>query len=161
MSKNSSCWLGLIEPRRLRAASINSALLVMVMCALLSSLPGCTSLPLEEEKVENEPELIVEETPAAVIESGIASYYGNRHQNQKTASGERYQHELKTAAHKTLPLGSYVKVTNKKNGQSVVVKINDRGPFVRGRIIDLSKSAFAEIGNTSSGLIKVDIQVVE
>ncbi|MBU0539563.1 MAG: septal ring lytic transglycosylase RlpA family protein [Gammaproteobacteria bacterium] len=133
----------------------------MVMCASLSSLPGCTSLPLEEDKVEDEPELVVEEAPAAIIESGIASYYGDRHQNQKTASGERYRHELKTAAHKTLPFGSYVKVTNKKNGQSVVVKINDRGPFVRGRIIDLSKSAFAEIGSTSSGLLKVDIQIIE
>lgn len=94
-------------------------------------------------------------------ETGKASYYANRHQFKKTASGELYNHNLKTAAHKKLPLGSKVKVTNVTNGNSVVVKINDRGPYARGRIIDLSKSAFSVIGNTSSGLISVRIEVIE
>ncbi|GAB6907715.1 Rare lipoprotein A [Desulfosarcina cetonica] len=93
-------------------------------------------------------------------ESGKASYYADKHQNRKTASGELYKHDLKTAAHKRLPFGSNVKVTNIKNGKSVIVKINDRGPFVKGRIIDLSKSAFRTIGNTSSGLISVKIEVL-
>ncbi len=93
-------------------------------------------------------------------ESGKASYYSDIHQNNKTASGDIYQHNQKTAAHKTLPFGSNVKVTNTHNGKSVIVKINDRGPFVRGRIIDLSKSAFSSIGNISSGLIDVNIEVV-
>lgn len=93
-------------------------------------------------------------------ESGKASYYADKHQNRKTASGELYKHDLKTAAHKRLPFGSNVKVTNIKNGKSVIVKINDRGPFVKGRIIDLSKSAFRTIGNTSSGLINVKIEVL-
>jgi rare lipoprotein A len=93
-------------------------------------------------------------------ESGQASYYSDRHQNRKTASGARYAHDQKTAAHKHLPFGSNVKVTNTNNGKSVIVKINDRGPFVKGRIIDLSKSAFGSIGNISSGLIKVNIEVV-
>lgn len=93
-------------------------------------------------------------------ESGQASYYANRHQGRKTASGEIYKHELKTAAHKKLPFGSNVKVTNIVTGKSVVVKINDRGPFAKGRIIDLSKSAFSSIGNTSSGLISVKIEVI-
>lgn len=130
------------------------------MLTLLLALTGCSSLPQEEDKVEEEVVLVVEEAPA-IVESGLASFYGDRHHNQKTASGERYRHELKTAAHRTLPLGSYVKVTNQKTGQSVLVKINDRGPFVRGRIIDLSKSAFAEIGNTASGLLHVDVQVID
>lgn len=94
-------------------------------------------------------------------ESGEASYYANRHQMQKTASGERYRHELKTAAHRTIPFGARVRVTNVDNGKSVLVKINDRGPFVRGRIIDLSRSAFATIGNPAAGLLDVEIEVVD
>jgi len=93
-------------------------------------------------------------------ESGKASFYADKHQSNKTASGERYDHDLKTAAHKTIPFGSKVRVTNVTNGKSVVVKINDRGPFVKGRIVDLSKSAFSSIGNTSAGLISVRIEVV-
>ena len=93
-------------------------------------------------------------------ESGIASYYADKHQHQKTASGERYRHTLKTAAHKTLPFGVNVKVTNLENRKSVVVKVNDRGPFVKGRIIDLSKSAFKAISQPNEGLLKVRIEVV-
>jgi len=101
--------------------------------------------------------------PAATVftEQGKASFYSNRLVNHKTASGERYRHELKTAAHRKLPFGTMVKVTNLKNGNSVVVRINDRGPFVRGRILDLSRSAFEQIGSTSNGLIRVKIEVVE
>ncbi|MBD3655705.1 MULTISPECIES: septal ring lytic transglycosylase RlpA family protein [Marinobacter] len=93
-------------------------------------------------------------------ETGQASYYSDKFQNRKTASGAIYKHELHTAAHKKLPFGSKVKVTNRKSGKSVVVTINDRGPFVKGRIIDLSKSAFSQIGSTSSGLINVKIEVL-
>lgn len=93
-------------------------------------------------------------------ESGTASFYGDKHQNRKTANGELYKHNLKTAAHKKIPFGSNVKVTNINNGKSVVVRINDRGPFIKGRIIDLSKLAFSTIGNTSSGLINVKIEVI-
>lgn len=93
-------------------------------------------------------------------EAGQASYYADRFQNRKTASGEPYKAGRKTAAHRTLPFGSQVKVTNLQNGKSVVVRINDRGPFVRGRVIDLSRSAFASIGDTRAGLLKVRIEVV-
>ncbi len=93
-------------------------------------------------------------------ESGIASYYADKHQNLKTASGERYRHDLKTAAHKTLPFGVNIKVTNLENSKSVVVKVNDRGPFVKGRIMDLSKSAFMAISQTNQGLLKVRIEIV-
>ena len=94
-------------------------------------------------------------------ESGEASFYANIHQFNKTASGERYNHSSRTAAHKELPFGSNVRVTNVANGKSVIVKVNDRGPFVRGRIIDLSKSAFSSIANTSVGVISVQIEVIE
>ena len=160
LSKTLNNRLGQIAPWRSRAPSGHNVLIACAMFILLLALMGCSSLPQEEGKVEEEVVLVVEEAPA-IFESGLASFYGDRHHNQKTASGERYRHELKTAAHRTLPLGSYVKVTNQKTGQSVVVKINDRGPFVRGRIIDLSKSAFAEIGNTASGLLHVDVQVID
>ena len=76
-------------------------------------------------------------------------------QNRKTASGERFKQCSKTAADQILPFGRMVKVTNINNGKSVVVRINDRGPFVKGRIIDLSRSAFSSIGDLKSGIIKV------
>lgn len=94
-------------------------------------------------------------------ETGHASFYADKYENRKTANGELYKHNLKTAAHKKLPFGSKVRVTNVSNGKSVVVKINDRGPFVKGRVIDLSKSAFSSIGKTSSGVIKVKIEVIQ
>ncbi|MEL0166747.1 MAG: septal ring lytic transglycosylase RlpA family protein, partial [Pseudomonadaceae bacterium] len=93
-------------------------------------------------------------------ESGVASYYADQLQGRKTASGERYRHDALTAAHRTLPFGTQIKVTNLANGKSVVVRINDRGPFVRGRVIDLSKSAFGRIGSLSSGLLNVQLRVV-
>ncbi|WP_295802443.1 septal ring lytic transglycosylase RlpA family protein [uncultured Microbulbifer sp.] len=94
-------------------------------------------------------------------ETGQASFYADMLQNRKTASGALYKHELHTAAHKKIPFGSTVKVTNIMNGKSVVVKINDRGPFVEGRIIDLSKSAFSRIASASLGLAKVKIEVLK
>jgi rare lipoprotein A len=93
-------------------------------------------------------------------ESGMASYYDDKYQGRESASGELYRHELKTAAHRTLPFGSNVRVTNSDNSKSVVLRINDRGPFVKGRVIDLSQSAFMAIGNMSSGLIHVEIEVI-
>jgi len=93
-------------------------------------------------------------------ETGKASFYAAKYQSRKTASGERYDQKAKTAAHRKLPFGTRVRVTNVKNGKSVVVRINDRGPFIKGRIIDLSRSAFRQIGNTDSGLIKVKIEVI-
>jgi len=94
-------------------------------------------------------------------ETGKASFYGDQHQSKKTASGDPYNNDLKTAAHRDIPFGSKIRVTNVDNGKSVVVKVNDRGPFAKGRIVDLSKSAFSSIGNTSSGLINVQIEVIE
>lgn len=93
-------------------------------------------------------------------ESGKASYYAMKYQNRKTASGERFNQWSKTAAHKRLPFGTMVKVTNIKNGKSVVVRINDRGPFAKERIIDLSRSAFSIIGDLDSGILRVKIEVI-
>jgi rare lipoprotein A len=91
---------------------------------------------------------------------GTASYYGGRFHGRKTASGERFNQNAMTAAHKTLPLGTKVRVTNLRNGETVDVKINDRGPYIKGRIIDLSKGAARRLGMIRSGIAKVRLEVV-
>ncbi|KAJ8740462.1 septal ring lytic transglycosylase RlpA family protein [Aeromonas jandaei] len=93
-------------------------------------------------------------------ETGYASYYADRYHGKKTASGELYRNNLNSAAHMELPFGSMVRVTNLANGKSVVVKVNDRGAFKSGRIIDLSKSAFSSIANIREGVIKVKVEVL-
>lgn len=121
-----------------------------LLSLILLTMIGCSTVKLSNKN-----------NWVGYTQSGLASYYGDKHQHKKTANGELYQHALKTAAHKKLPFGTQVKVTNTNNGKSVLVKINDRGPFVRGRIIDLSKSAFNAIGNTSQGIVTVNIEVVD
>src|SRR5579863_2433701 len=91
-------------------------------------------------------------------QTGRASWYGTRFHGRKTASGERYNMNALTAAHKTLPLASYVRVTNTSNNKSVVVKINDRGPYVRGRIIDVSYAAARLLGLRKAGTASVKIE---
>lgn len=88
---------------------------------------------------------------------GQASYYWQR---QRVASGGWFNPNAMTAAHKTLPFGTRVRVTNKHNGRSVVVSINDRGPYVKGRIIDLSKAAAYQIGMQGSGVVPVSVEVL-
>ncbi len=90
--------------------------------------------------------------------TGLASYYADKFDGRKTASGEIYSHSKLTAAHPTLPFGTMLKVTNLKNGKSVIVRVNDRGPFVKGRIIDLSKSAAIKIDAIRDGLVKVKVE---
>ena len=91
---------------------------------------------------------------------GLGSYYGDAHQGKPTASGAPFNQRALTAAHRSLPFGSRVRVTNLNNGKSVVVRINDRGPFVRGRIIDLSKAAAQRIGMLADGVVPVRIELL-
>ncbi len=91
-------------------------------------------------------------------DTGYASYYGNEFNGRKTASGEIFRQSNLTAAHKKLAFGTKVKVTNLSNNKSVTVRINDRGPFVAGRIIDLSKSAAKKIDMVGAGVAKVRIR---
>jgi peptidoglycan lytic transglycosylase len=95
--------------------------------------------------------------PATAKECGSASWYAL---TSKTASGENMNPEKLTAAHRKLPFGSKIHVTNTRNGKTVVVRINDRGPFIKGRIIDLSKAAAREIGMVRAGHSKVCLRVV-
>ncbi len=91
---------------------------------------------------------------------GIASWYGGRHVGRPTASGEIHSRKLRTAAHRDLPLGTLVRVTNLKNGRSCVVKVNDRGPYVAGRIIDLSERAARDLAMLNDGLAAVRVEVL-
>jgi rare lipoprotein A len=92
--------------------------------------------------------------------TGLASFYGSKFHAKRTASGERFDNNALTAAHKTLPFGSRVKVINIRNGLSVIVRINDRGPFVRGRIIDLSKAAAKKVGLSHQGTLSVRLEIL-
>lgn len=97
---------------------------------------------------------------AVTSERGKASYYADRYQHRKTASGQRLDNSAMTAAHKTLPFGTRVRVTNINNGKTVEVVINDRGPFVRGRVIDLTRAAFSRIEDLRMGLADVEVVIV-
>lgn len=97
---------------------------------------------------------------AGYRERGIASWYGTKFHGRMTSSGEPYDMYAMTAAHKTLPLPSYVRVTHRGNGRSVVVRVNDRGPFVGERIIDLSYAAAVRLGMHNDGTALVDVEIV-
>jgi len=93
-------------------------------------------------------------------ETGIASWYGPGFHGNLTANGEVYDMNGISAAHKTLPLGTVVRVIDRETGRSIVVRINDRGPFIEGRIIDLSKGAAEELGMVERGIIQVGLRIV-
>lgn len=93
-------------------------------------------------------------------EQGYASWYGGRFHKKRTSSGERYNMYRMTAAHKTLPLDTYVRVTNLANGKSVVVKVNDRGPFVSNRVIDVSYAAAKKLGMVGRGTTPVKVTAI-
>lgn len=112
-------------------------------CALLSLLAGCASHDIDLRGYDK---------------TGVASYYGARHHGKRTASGEPFNQNALTAAHRSLTFGSRVLVTNLSNNTSVVVRINDRGPHTRGRLIDLSRQAAKQLGMLNDGTAKVRVQ---
>jgi rare lipoprotein A (peptidoglycan hydrolase) len=99
--------------------------------------------------------------PVATTQVGTASWYGPRFHGRKTANGETFNQRALTAAHRKLPLGTVVEVTSLDTGRSVTVRINDRGPYIEGRIIDLSHAAAERLGIVEQGVGKVRLQVVE
>ncbi|HEY0626033.1 MAG TPA: septal ring lytic transglycosylase RlpA family protein [Allosphingosinicella sp.] len=103
-----------------------------------------------------EPKKTLEDS--TVIGEGMASYYGAELAGNRTASGERFNPNALTAAHRTLPMGTKLRVTNKANGKSVIVRINDRGPFAKGRIIDVSRAAAEKISMVRSGTARVTLE---
>jgi rare lipoprotein A len=94
-------------------------------------------------------------------QEGLASWYGGKFQGRTTSSGEVFDTNLMTAAHRSLPFGTIVKVTDQESGKSTLVKINDRGPFVEGRIIDLSRAAAEELDMVGRGVARVSLEVVD
>jgi rare lipoprotein A len=94
---------------------------------------------------------------AGVLEKGLASWYGSKFHGRRTASGERYDRHAMTAAHRTLPFGTRVRVRSVVTGKEVVVRINDRGPFKRSRVIDLSQAAFNALGLRGRGVTQVEL----
>ena len=129
-----------------------------------SDKPPTHTLPREIPpiaKIPSPPE--TEQAPPAtsqptMMETGVASWYGPKFHNKLTASGEVFNQEKFTAAHQTLPWGSRVKVTNLANGKSVDVRINDRGPFGKGRIIDVSRAAARALGMVGRGITTVRVE---
>jgi rare lipoprotein A len=118
---------------------------------------GLISLAALLMSCSSKPPIVKEPVYQAV---GLASYYGRKFHGRRTASGERYDMHALTAAHPGLEFGSRVEVTNLKNGRKVQVRINDRGPFIKGRIIDLSYAAAKQIGMITQGVVKVSVKVI-
>jgi rare lipoprotein A len=116
----------------------------LASCALFSDIGGAHA---------------ADKAPVKVV-AGAASWYGDKFHGRRTANGERYDMHKLTAAHKTLPFGTKVRVTNRENGKSVVVRINDRGPFVGKRVIDLSRGAAAAVGMIQRGIAPVSIEII-
>ena len=136
-----------------RGAACPAAIIVVAAlggCATVT--PPTTSPPPVSEPVE------VEERRPPPAQAGTASWYGPWHHGRRTANGERFDQNAMTAAHPTLPLGTLVRVTNLQNGRTVKVRINDRGPYARGRVIDLSKAAAAALGFKEQGITPVAIE---
>jgi rare lipoprotein A len=96
-----------------------------------------------------------------LVTEGVASFYADRFHGRVTANGERFNMDALTAAHRTLPFGTWVRVTNMENGKEVMVRINDRGPYINGRIIDLSRGAAREIGLIKPGTGAVKLEAFE
>ncbi|HWP59427.1 MAG TPA: septal ring lytic transglycosylase RlpA family protein [Candidatus Acidoferrales bacterium] len=142
------------QARRAPAALI--AALLASACAGLRTPPPPSSIQLPIARVTARPG----GSPLAVAQTGLASWYGADFHGRKTASGEKFDPEAFTAAHPVLPLGTKVRVTRLDTRRSVVVEINDRGPFVDGRIIDLSRAAARALGLLEEGVAHVRVEVL-
>jgi len=135
------------------------------MVGLLALLSGCGSAPAPKTGKKDTYVVLgkryrVLGSSRGYVQSGLASWYGPNFHGKLTANGEIYDMEGLTAAHRTLPLGTYVKVTRSDGGQEVVVRINDRGPFVKGRIIDMSKAGARQLDMLDEGVAKVTVRAL-
>ena len=118
-------------------------------------------IPEDEPSVIEKLNTVASNTVRKFSQTGAASWYGRQFHGRKTASGETFDMNAMTAAHRSLPLNCYIRVTNKTNGKSVVVKVNDRGPFHGNRVLDLSYGAAKQLGITNAGTAKVNIERVD
>lgn len=134
--------------------SVRTAPAFPLLLVLLAGtvIPGCTTPPRHIERFPG--------YPVGFVERGVASWYGPGFHGNKTANGERYDMYKLTAAHRTLPLGSVAVVHSLTSGRHVTVRINDRGPFARGRVLDLSLAGAQALGMTGNGTDQVELRVV-
>ncbi|HSA05920.1 MAG TPA: septal ring lytic transglycosylase RlpA family protein [Candidatus Gastranaerophilales bacterium] len=146
------------DAKSAKSQGINANELAFLWANSVRKALGASELIKDYELFKNLVENYVES--AGFNETGMASWYGGDFHGRSSADGSIYDKNQFTAAHKSLPFGSVVKVTNLRNGNACLVKITDRGPFVQGRIIDLSRVAAKEIGMLSSGVSKVTIEVL-
>ena len=128
------------------------------LSAVLIPLLLTVSAAAQNVEITSDPVVDIDEETE--IGGGMASYYGDELAGNRTASGERFNPAQLTAAHRSLPFGSMVRVTNTSNGDSVIVRINDRGPFSHGRVIDVSHAAAREIGMHRSGTARVKLALL-
>jgi rare lipoprotein A len=140
---------------------LSQASLVLFLTAALGAAPGNKMTPDSNQGIPGQTQDDIKPIPSRKFQIGRASWYGRLFQHKKTASGEPYDMHDFTAAHRTLPLGSWVKVTNLKNDKSVMVRINDRGPVAKGRILDLSYGAAMILGMDGDGIAKVRLDLIE
>jgi rare lipoprotein A len=183
--KPAPMWTGIrnqgLSARSLRTALVAASLGIAPLAASTAATPADNAMPLEfgaaasEMAVEIVPVVdapladlpdpasapVTAEPTATSLGTGTASFYGRKFHGRRTASGEAFDMAAMTAAHRTLPFGSLVRVINPANGRSVTVRINDRGPFSRGRVIDVSRAAAEELGLVARGHGTVALELIE
>ena len=125
------------------------------------TIAATIEIPEEEPSVIEKLNTVASNTVRKFSQTGMASWYGRQFHGRKTASGETFDMNALTAAHRSLPLNCFIRVTNKTNGKSVVVKVNDRGPFHGNRVLDLSYGAAKQLGITNAGTAKVSIERID
>jgi rare lipoprotein A len=145
----------MVAPRRARPSCWGvrrSALAALGLLGIIAAIAACA-----EKRGPTVPAVSAEPAKRIV---GLASWYGQRHHGRSTASGERYDMHRLTAAHRTLPFGTRLRVTSVENGRSVVVRVNDRGPHVAGRLLDLSYAAAKTLEMVGDGVARVEVIVL-
>jgi rare lipoprotein A len=140
---------------------LNQAVVILLLVTALGAAPDNNKTPDSKQGTPGQTQETIKPVPTKKFQVGKASWYGRVFQHKKTASGEPYDMHDFTAAHRSLPLGSWVKVTNLKNDKSVMVRINDRGPVLKSRILDLSYGAAMILGLRNDGVAKVRLDVIE
>jgi rare lipoprotein A len=140
---------------------LSRAAVIPLLVTALGAAPGNNKTPDSNQGTPGQTQETIPPIPAKKFQVGKASWYGRVFQHHKTASGEPYDMHDFTAAHRTLPLGTWVKVTNLRNDHSVMVRINDRGPMLKGRILDLSYGAATILGIRDTGIARVRLDVIE
>ncbi|MEW6410588.1 MAG: septal ring lytic transglycosylase RlpA family protein [Nitrospirota bacterium] len=149
-------WISKLKTLNSKIKNQKSKILLLASCTCLLFLASCATY-----RVASYPPPRIDIGVPHRVEEGIASWYGMDFHGRPTASGDIYDMYKHTAAHRTVPLGTYARVTNLENGKNVRLLINDRGPFVDGRIIDLSFGAAKELGMADKGLGRVRIEYLE